>query len=75
MIARKAVVAAIVSSAMLPSCGYYASIAVAPNGVVWVAKNSGGGLGGAPQAEGIYACVPHGLELQCTRMPTRGMDD
>ncbi len=58
---------------LVPGCVHYASVAVAPNGVVWVARNSSGLLFG-PVTDGIYACVPQGLRLACTRMPARGME-
>lgn len=53
-------------------CTHYAGVSVAPNGVVWIVRNTGGGGAGA-QAEGVYACAVRGPELQCTRVEVRGM--
>lgn len=54
-------------------CAHYAGIAVAPNGVVWVARNASGAFG-SPRAEGVFACVPRGPQLDCTRVATTGME-
>jgi hypothetical protein len=70
---RRSCLAALLVAALAASCTYTASLSVAPNGVIWVARNyTGTFTSGA--AEGIYACVPSGAELRCARMRTPGMD-
>lgn len=56
----------------LTGCTHYAGIAAAPNGVIWVAMNSGGGQWG-PESKGIYACIVRGTRLECMRMETTGL--
>lgn len=53
------------------SCGCvsYASIAVAPNGVVWIARNVQGS--GGAVAHDVLACAQTSGELRCSKVPVR----
>lgn len=58
---------------LLASCVSYAGVAVAPNGMVWIVRNTAG-LGGSPVAHDVLACVVRGPDLVCSRVGVRGVD-
>ncbi len=69
----KRVLSVLVACSVLSSCVSYAGIAVAPNGAIWIVRNSQG-FGGAPTVEGVFVCVPRGADLSCSRVNVRGAD-
>lgn len=60
-------------ASVLGGCVSYAGVAVAPNGLVYIVRNTAG-LGGSPTTYDVLACVQRGGELVCSKVPVRGAD-